>query len=211
MKIKAVLIDFDGTLVNKDILDVVCGIVGKEAESKKLNQEFHQGIRKGRTSLITRINFLKGVSLTQIRKKLVKNDYLRAGAKDFFDFLKTRGIISILYSGNITPILKYYQTKLGINHLVGTKPKMVDAKIISISEADFSGKEHKLINIKKILSQYRINSDEVVAIGDSPADKMIFAFAAKSIAVNPKGGIESQADFVIKDDLSKAIDVLKSF
>lgn len=43
--IKAVLIDFDGTIVSKDILDVVCEIVGKEEESNKLNKEFHAGVR----------------------------------------------------------------------------------------------------------------------------------------------------------------------
>lgn len=210
MKLKAVLIDFDGTVVVKDILDVVCGIGGKEAESKKINEEFHKGRIKGRESLITRINYLKGITLQQIYQKLSENDYLMPGAKKLFDFLKSRKIISILYSGNIVSILNYYKEKLGITHIVGTKPKMKGNKIIGISDENFSGTNHKLINIKKILHQYSINSDEVVVIGDSPADKTIFAFAAKSIAINPKEGVESYADYVIKEDLSKVISILNN-
>lgn len=210
MKIKAVLSDFDGTIVTKDILDVVCGIVGKEEESRRINKEFLAGEIKGHLSLITRVNFLKGVTTKQIYQKLFANDYLRFGAKELFDFLNSKSIISILYSGNITPVLKYYQRKLGISHIVGAKPKMDGDKIVSIAEDDFSGASHKLINIRKILDQYNINFDEVVAIGDSPADKMIFEFAAKSIAVDPKEGIKKYSDFIIKGDLSEAVNIIKS-
>ena len=210
MKIKAILIDFDGTVVTEDILDIVCGIVGKEKESRKLNEEYHKGIRSGRASLIARINLLKGVTITQIKQKLAENDFLVPGAEEFFDYLNSNNIISILYSGNLVPILNYYKDKLGITFVVGTKPKMDGDKIVSISEKDFSGPSFKLPDSKAILGKYNIKASEVVAIGDSPADKPIFEFAAKSIAINPKGGIDNYADYAIKNDLSKAIDILNS-
>ena len=96
MKIKAILVDFDGTVVTRDILDVVCEIVGKEEESNKILEEAFQGKRDGLESLITRINFLQGVSLEQIDQKLAANNYLMPGAKEFFDYLNSKGIISIL-------------------------------------------------------------------------------------------------------------------
>ena len=60
--IKAVLLDFDGTLVTKDILDVACKIVGKDTESKKLNEEFNSGKTSGLDALIKRINLLRRYS-----------------------------------------------------------------------------------------------------------------------------------------------------
>ncbi|MBU4069821.1 MAG: HAD-IB family phosphatase [Nanoarchaeota archaeon] len=209
MEIKAVLIDFDGTIVNKDILDLVCGIVEKEKESERINDEFHNGKREGLSALIERINFLGGISTKQINKKLAENDFLIKGAKEFFDFLNSKGIISILNSGNLIPILKYYQKKLGISYIVGTKPKMNGNKILSISEEDFSGSNFKLIDSKVILVRLGIKQENVIAIGDSPADKPLFDFAIKSIAINPKGGIEKNADFQIEKDLSKAIKIIK--
>jgi len=210
MNIKAILVDFDGTVVTKDILDVVCGIVDKEEESRKLNEEYHKGIRSGRASLIARINFLKGVTIGRIKQKLAENDFLMPGTEEFFDYLNSNNIISILCSGNLVPILNYYKDKLGITFVVGTKPKMDGDKIVSISEEDFSGYNFKLNDSKVILDKYNIKASEIVAIGDSPADKAIFEFAAKSIAINPKEGVEKYADFVIKDDLSKAIGILKN-
>lgn len=209
MEIRAVLIDFDGTIVNKDILDVVCGIVGKEEESRIINEEFHKGKREGLGALIERINFLKGVSTTQIGSKLSDNDYLMSGVEEFFNFLNSKKIISILTSGNLLPILEYYQKRLGITYVAGTKPKMKGDTIISISKKDFSGANFKLIDSKIILEKLGIKPENVIAIGDSPADEPLFKFAEKSIAINPKNGVEKYTDFKIEEDLSKAIDIIK--
>lgn len=208
--IKAVLLDFDGTVVTKDILDVVCGIVGKEEESDKINKEFHAGKLTGLAPLITRINFLQGVSLSQIQKKLDENAYLLTGVKDLLDFLNKHNIISILNSGNITPVLSYYQKLLGISYLVGTHPKMSGDTIVGISEEDFPGRDFKVIGVKEILQKLSIQPEEALAIGDSPADKTMFEFAGKSIAINSKEGIEKYADYVIENDLSKVIPIIEA-
>lgn len=208
--IKAVLIDFDGTLVTEDILDVVCGIVGKEEESDRLNKDFFAGKLKGLTALIQRINLLKGVSLGEIEKKLYQDAYLSPGAMDLMEFLNEEGIISIVNSGNIFPILRYYQELLGITHLVGTHPKMEGDIIAGISEEDFPEANFKVAGVRKILEAARITPEETLAIGDSPADKAIFEFAGESIAYNPKSGIEEFADYVIKDSLADAIPIIQS-
>jgi len=212
MKIEAMLIDFDGTVVNKDLLDVVCGIVGKAERSHEINVEYHQGKWAGISALIERINFLKGVSLSQIDEVLEKESYLMDGAEAFFSFLEKNNIISILTSGSLVPVLQYYQKKLGISYIVGTKPKMTGENndiIDSISEEDFSDRNFKLTDSKKILDELGISAKEVVAIGDSPADKTIFDFSSASIAINPKGDIAEYADFIIDADLSLAIPVLE--
>ncbi len=208
-KIKAVLLDFDGTLVYKDILDVVCGIVGKEEESDRINKDFHAGKLSGLTPLITRINFLKGVSLSQIQKKLNENAYLVTGAKNLLDFLNQKQIVTILNSGNITPVLEYYQKLLGISYIVGTQPKMNNDIIEGIAEEDFPGRQFKVIGVKRILDQLSIAPQDTLAIGDSPADKTMFELAGASIAINAKNGVEQFATFVIQNDLTKAIPIIE--
>lgn len=206
--IKVVLSDFEGTLVTRDILDVVCGIVGKKEESEKLNKEYQAGLRLGPPTIIERINFLKGVSLFKIKEKIDENPFLMDGARDWIKYLKDAGIFIVLYSGNIEPILRYYQQLLGIDFIVGTKPKVERDIIIGISEEDLLQGNWKLLGIQKILKKLVIKSKESLAIGDSPADKSIFEFAGKSIAINPKNGIERKADFVINDDLRNAIPIV---
>lgn len=206
---KLFLSDFDGTLVNKDILDVLCGINGKEEESKFLNEEFIAGKREGLPTLKQRIDFLKGVTSLQIKEKLDKNNYLVPGAKALFSYLKTHGFKTVLHSGNILPVLEYYKDLLDIDFIVGNKPRYIDDKIWGIEIEDFAGRDFKVKGCQQIITNLGIATSNIFAIGDSPADLGVFELAGTRIAINSKGGIDKNADIVLKSgDLSELISYL---
>ena len=131
------------------------------------------------------------------------------GIDTLLDFASENNITIILSSGNITPILNYYKKLLRIPYVIGSRPVIEDGIIHGISEMDFPDVDYKLSESQKILSELNISSAETVAIGDSPGDKSKFLFAGKSIAINPKGGIEQYADYIIYEDLSHAIPLLR--
>lgn len=207
---KIFLSDFDGTLVNKDILDVLCSINGKEAESKRLNEEFLAGRREGLPTLKQRIDFLSGVSYKQIYEKLEENNYLIDGAYELFEELKRRGVITVLHSGNITPVLRYYQEKLGISYIVGNKPRINNNIITGIELSDFLGRDFKVLGCKKIIEQYNVQKNDIIAIGDSPADLSVFQIAGTRIVINAKNDIEKEADIVLNNSLVELIPILDS-
>lgn len=208
--IKAVLLDFDGTLVTRDILDVVCGLADKETESAQLNRDFHNGKSQGLTTLITRINFLQGITVDQIKTKLNQNSYFVPGVQDLFRYLHEKKIVTILNSGNILPILQYYQNLLGIDYVVGTTPQMNGNSIKGIAVADFPDKDFKVAGVKKILERLHIPPQETIAVGDSPADKAMFGFAGSSVAINPKSGIDLIATYKIDGDISQVIPIIEA-
>jgi phosphoserine phosphatase len=206
---KLFLSDFDGTLVKKDILDVVCGIVGKEKESHTLNTEFIQGKRDGLPTLKQRIDFLKGVSLNQIFDCLRENPYLINGAKELFEYLKENGYVSVLHSGNLVPVLEFYKDYLGIDYVIGTSPRIKDGIIQGIELEDFNGREFKVNGCQAIIDQLGFKKEDIIAIDDSPSGLGVFGLAGTTIAINPKGGIEKEATFTIDEDLMQAVEVLK--
>lgn len=61
MRPQALLLDFDGTLVTRDMLSEATDLVGKKAESELLDRQFQSGQLPGLSALIARINLLKGV------------------------------------------------------------------------------------------------------------------------------------------------------
>ena len=205
---KVFLSDFDGTLVNTDILDVLCGINGKEEESKRLNEEFIAGKREGLPTLKQRIDFLNGVTTEQIKEKLDECNYLVDGAKELFAYLKENGYITVLHSGNLVPVLEYYQNLLGIDYVVGNAPRMNGNTIIGIEIEDFASRNFKVDGCQKIIDEIGDKKKDVLAIGDSPADRAVFSLADKRIVINPKGGIEQEADIVLKNSLAELISVL---
>lgn len=208
MRIKAFLADFDGTLVYNDMLDVLCGINGKEEDSRTLNEAFIIGKSKGLLTLKRRIDFLAGVTLEQIKDKLDENNYLIDGAKELFSYLAKNKITTVLHSGNITPVLQYYQKILNIDYVLGTTPRMNGNVITGIELSDIGDIDFKALGCRNILNELEIDRKEVVCLGDSPSDSAIFSMSAISIAINPKGNIAEKADYVIHGNLRKAIDVM---
>ena len=85
----------------------------------------------------------KGVSYKKINEKLSTETYLRKGTIELFDYLKKNNFIIILCSGNIVPVLKFYQELLNIDYIFGTNPKMNGELIKRIDISDFSSKDFK--------------------------------------------------------------------
>lgn len=209
-EIKICLLDFDGTLVSEDMMSLLAGINGKMEESSELNNAFNKGVFKRLASLIDRINLLAGITKTQIIEFLDKNTYLMPGALDLLKFLKENKIITILASGNVPFVLEYYQKLLGIDYIVGSNPNMDGDKIVGITEANFSSTSFKIDGIQKIIAPMNLKKENIIAIGDSPADKGMFEISGYKIAFNPKGNIADFADVVVEGDLGKVVDLLKN-
>ncbi len=183
--------------------------MGRERESVQLNPDFHAGKISGLTPLITRINFLKGLTLAKLYEKLSENTFLMPGAKELCEFAQAQNFITILVSGNMLPILNYYQKLLHVDYIIGSKPHIKNDTIIGISEADFPGLSFKKIELERLLNKLDISRDQSISIGDSPSDKQMFELVGTSIAINPKGGVEKDANFVIKESLLPAIKIIK--
>ena len=198
-EVKIFLFDFDGTLVTEDILDYVCDIVGKKQESIDLNRKVINGETKGLEPLCKRINFLKGVSYEQIKEKLDLSNYLQCGAQKLFDELKKKGFITIVSSGNIMPILKYYKELLGIDYIFGSMPQMNNDIIEGISLSDFKGNDFKYEACLEIINQLNAKKENIYGVGDSYVDIKMLSLADHKFAINPKGGLEKEVDYVIED------------
>lgn len=194
---KIFLFDFDGTLVTEDMLDCVCDIVGKKQESIDINKKVINGEVTGLEPLCSRINFLKGVSYNQIKEKINYNNYLQNGAIQLFEELNKRGFITVLSSGNILPILKYYKELLNINYIFGSQPKMKNDIIQGITINDFEGDDFKYNSCLEIINKYNAKKENIFAVGDSYVDIGMLSLAGHSFAINPKGGIEKEVDYTI--------------
>lgn len=205
---KIFLFDFDGTIVTEDILDVVCDIVGKKEESRIINEKTHTGELTGLQPLCDRINFLHGVSYEQIQEKLNEENYLRKGAVELFEYLRANDFITVLSSGNIMPVLRYYKELLGIDYIFGSNPKMTGDIIDNIKISDFFGEDFKYYSCLDIINKLNVGKNEVYGIGDSIHDVKMLSLAGHKFGIDPKGDFKEYVEIVIDDDISKVIKYL---
>ncbi len=208
MQINAALLDFDGTFTTEDMLNIICGIIGKQKESEEATQLFHDGKMEGIDCLMERLELIKGLYLQDIIDELEKNDYLRKGGQELIEVFKKNEIKTILCSGHLVPILEHYQKKIGVDYVVGTKADVIDNKLVKIHRPD---PDFKVQGAKKILSELGISQEKVIAYGDSPADRFIFDYAALAVAVDPKGDIADHPNvkYSVKKDLRDSIPFLE--
>lgn len=197
--IKIFIFDFDGTLTTQDMLDEVCDIVGKKEESIKINYDVINGNKKEIIpALCQRVNFLKGVTTKEINDKLSKKNYLRDGVKELFNELNKRGYITIVSSGSIVPVLKYYQKELGITYIFGSDPNIENETIVGINENNYKGEKFKYQNCFDVINKYQ-EEKIIYGIGDSAVDIEMLSLANKKFAIDPKGGLENHVDYIIND------------
>lgn len=209
MPAQVLLLDFDGTIVTKDMLSEVIDLVGKKHQSEVIDKEFQAGKLPGLSALISRINLLKGVSVEQIQAKVKQDLALIPGTRELLAFCKQQKIVTILASGSIVSILEVYQQELGIDYLVGSQPEISQGKIIGISQDDYPPQGHfKVVGITSILENLELSQAQIVAIGDGRGDIPMFELATTKLAINPKGGIEEFAEYVITD-LNQALSIIR--
>lgn len=206
--IRAALLDFDGTIVRHDLTTMLASVNGKQAESDRLNRLYQAGMLSGVSALIERINLLDGISLDEM-DEIVDDDHLMPGAEELFEYFRGNRIITIVASGSIVPILQHYQRLLGFDHIVGTSALMVDDVIRGVKPDDLPVDGFKLAGCVRLLEDMGIEPNETLAIGDSPADEALLKYAGHSIAINPVGGLERFADYVISD-LHQALAVIRA-
>ena len=204
---KIFLFDFDGTLVTEDILDVMCDIVGKKEESIELKNKVLHGFVQGYGPLCTRINFLQGVTYQQMKDKLDENNYLRDGVVELFKTFNDKGYITVVSSGNIEPVLRYYQELLNITYIFGSKPNMDGDKIVNISESSFRSHDFKYESCFNVIHKYDGEEIKVYGLGDSAVDISMLSLADVKFAIDPKGGLDKHVDYVIHD-MREIIDYL---
>lgn len=206
---KVLLIDFDDTLVTKDVLNYLIGLAGKGKEANRLAVGFQTGRVPGITGLIARINLLNGMSVEKIQSEVRKDLSLAPGAKELIAFCNDHHIVSILATGSINQVTDIYQESLGINYVVASHPRVEDGIIQGITESHYpSGDEHfKVAGISTILKELDVNWAECVAVGDGRGDIPMFEKAGYAVAINPKGGIEEYTDVVV-ESLFEVKDIL---
>ena len=193
MKVKLVLCDFDGTITQADVLDMICDLVGKQDISQRINSRFAAGEKDGKEALIERFSLLEGLECSKIDSVLDRVP-LTNGAEAFFEYTQKHRIKTLVLSGNADFVLKYFKSKLHFSDFSGSTLCIRHGKI-----QPWDPNRCKCVDKQTAAATYikklGLKKEEIMAIGDSVADEMLFALAGVSFLINQKS--QMPADYVV--------------
>lgn len=189
-KTKLVLLDFDGTIIKEDSVEVASHLVKKYAQSKRINEQYHNNKINGEDALRKRLTLLENINKKDLVEYLDNNLSLNAGVKEFLDFCNDNNVITAVFSGSYLFVLEHYQKRLGFTKIYGTA---MNSEIIKLDKTKLFLSKDKGIKAKKLIKSLNIKKENVYAVGNSIADIDLFKQASLSFLINKKGNIDVEA------------------
>jgi HAD superfamily hydrolase (TIGR01549 family) len=213
VKLKAILFDVDGTLVDSNNLHVRCWVEAFANFGKKVDDAVvHDHIGKGGDLLVPDLLNARemrkfGEELKEYRTKLYKDKYLQnvkpfPRIRELFETLRGRGIKLALGSSSNQDEVKYYTALLGVGDLVEGSTSKSDADLSKPSPEIFQAALEKL----------GTEAGNTLTVGDTPYDILASHRASLAIAAVLSGGFErellTKAEFLFDDvgELVREID-----
>jgi HAD superfamily hydrolase (TIGR01549 family) len=218
VKLKAIIFDIDGTLVDSNDAHVHCWIEAFAHFGKQLAWDVvrHQ-IGKGGDLLVPDLLNARemrrfGEKLKKFRTDLYKRNYMQdvkpfPRVREHFETLRGRGIKLALGSSSNQDEVQYYTELLGVGDLVEGSTSKQDADLSKPSPEIFQA----------ALGKLGTAANNTLTVGDTPYDILASHRASLAIAAVLSGGFErellTKAEFLFDDvgELVRKIDRIDEY
>ncbi len=192
-KKKLLLADMDGTIIENETLNDIARFLGKGDQVKKITDLGKKGRLDFSTSLANRVGLLKGLKINSL-EEAKKNVTFIKGASSIFSSLSKNNIKTVLVTGGFKPISTFVKDKLKIDDEIsntfGIEGDRFNGKVYG-SVVDASYKE---IILKRYKEKIKLDSSEVVAIGDAANDLNMLLSAGLAIAYKATDVVKANID-----------------
>ena len=166
---KILLSDMDATIIENETLDDLVKISGVEANIDETSKLAMEGKIDIKTTLSTRVNYLKGKPKSLIDQAL-EGIKFHPGSKVLVKTLNQKGYVTSLVTGGFAPISTFVGEKLGFQNVISNEFEFKDDCFTGEYVPITAGNNSKLNYLNKLTKEKNISKSKVVAIGDGAND-----------------------------------------
>ena len=166
---KILLSDMDATIIENETLDDLVKISGVEANIDETSKLAMEGKIDIKTTLSTRVNYLKGKPKSLIDQAL-EGIKFHSGSKVLVKTLNQKGYVTSLVTGGFAPISTFVGEKLGFQNVISNEFEFKDDCFTGEYVPITAGNNSKLNYLNKLTKEKNISKSKVVAIGDGAND-----------------------------------------
>ncbi|KAL8862282.1 MAG: hypothetical protein Q9178_001291 [Gyalolechia marmorata] len=199
--VKLAVFDMDSTLINEEVIDELARSIGITSAVSAITARAMNGEIEFEQSLHERLALLRGVK-ADVWEELKKTVTIAAGAKDLINYLRGRGVITVVVSGGFAPMASWLKEQLGLeyafaNHLVVSPPNATYTYPHLSGELDpeypIVVPEYKQHVLESLAQEHSIPLSETFAVGDGSNDLLMLRAAGLGVAWRAKERVQREA------------------
>jgi len=175
---------------------------GKILTKKYLHIDYHKLVEE------VVVKLWKGLDAKPYYDLVINVDYID-GAKNTFEFLKTKRYKTAIISAGSIDLANRAKMELGVDYVFANELVITDGKISGEFNSPIgAGHEAKAVVLRNLCKELGISEKECVYIGDSNTDIDAFKEVGLSIAFNSSSDeLKKAATYTV--DTSNLLDILK--
>ena len=193
---KILLSDMDATIIENETLDDLVKLSGVETNIDETSKLAMEGKIDIKTTLNTRLNYLKGKPKILINQVLTGIKF-HPGSEVLVKTLNQKGFVTSLVTGGFAPISTFVGDRLGFQNIISNEFEFKDDCFTGEYAPITAGKNSKLNYLNKLTEEKNISKSQVVAIGDGANDL--------GMLVNSGLGVGYHAHQIVKDSVENQI------
>jgi phosphoserine phosphatase len=193
---KILLSDMDATIIENETLDDLVKLSGVETNIDETSKLAMEGKIDIKTTLNTRLNYLKGKPKILINQVLTGIKF-HPGSEVLVKTLNQKGFVTSLVTGGFAPISTFVGDRLGFQNIISNEFEFKDDCFTGEYAPITAGKNSKLNYLNKLTDEKNISKSQVVAIGDGANDL--------GMLVNSGLGVGYHAHQIVKDSVENQI------
>ncbi len=208
--IRLCVFDFDSTLMDGETIDILAEAYGVGNEVEDITRRAMGGSKNDFfEDLVERVSLLKGMSYARVLE-LCESLPLMKGGSELVEFLRTRGVLTVVFSGGFHEGVNPAMRKLGFDAAFANRLHQKDGKLTGLVGGEMMFLNSKGLMLKKLKKILKLKDEEVMCIGDGANDVAMFEESGLKIAFCAKEILRSKADFCVDSkDLREVIKLLK--
>ncbi|KAL8853437.1 MAG: hypothetical protein Q9221_001754 [Calogaya cf. arnoldii] len=199
--VRLAVFDMDSTLINEEVIDELARSIGITPAVSAITSRAMNGEIEFEQSLRERLALLRGVK-ADVWDELKKTVTIAAGAKDLVDYLRQRGVLTVVVSGGFAPMALWLKEQLGLdyafaNHLV-VSPSNATYPYPHLSgelspEHPIVVPEYKQHVLESLAQEHSIPLSETFVVGDGSNDLLMLGAAGLGVAWRAKAKVQREA------------------
>ncbi|HEX7460703.1 MAG TPA: phosphoserine phosphatase SerB [Dermatophilaceae bacterium] len=190
---RLVVIDVDSTLIQDEVIELLAGHAGREAEVAKVTAAAMRGELDFAESLRARVATLAGLPvsvLDEVRDAI----RLTPGARTLVRTLKRLGFTVAVVSGGFIEVVGPIAAELEIDRAHANHLEVRDGFLTGGLVGEIVDRQGKAEALRRFAAEEHLPLSRTVAIGDGANDLDMLAAAGLGIAFNAKPLVREQAD-----------------